>query len=206
MLAWDAEQDRGGERIRLNKRVLATVAAAAVLIMSIALVVSMIGGDDNPDITTDLPDEQLPDSNPEEGVDDGSNDDGASDDEGTGDDDQSSDDEDDDDVKDDEEDPSDPDDQQVPPYRHRHANRDGNLVRVSAPMELCSNQQDDVQREAIEVGDGCPNGESMGSQDGGLADGGMDDADGEDGQGEEQHQEQESASQQANGNTYQSSQ
>jgi len=165
----------------------------------------LIGGDDKPDITTDLPDEQLPDSNPDEGVDDGSDDESSSEDEGTDDDDQSNDDGDDDEAGDeddddkDQEDPSDPPEDLTPPHRHRHANQDGELVMANAPDTQCSQQQDEVQREATTVGNECPNGESMGSDANGPAD--EDIAADDEGQGEEQHQEQESASQEATGNT-----
>ncbi len=53
----------GGEYIRLSKRLFASAVVGAMLIISAVLVVSLIGGDDKPDITTEIPpeDEQLPD-------------------------------------------------------------------------------------------------------------------------------------------------
>ena len=72
----DVSRVSGGERIRLSKRRLATVAATAVLLASIVLVWAMIGGDDKPDITTDIPEQ--PDLNPDDGTDGGdSGDDGT---------------------------------------------------------------------------------------------------------------------------------
>ncbi len=53
----------GGEYIRMSKRLFASAVVGAMLVISAVLVVSLIGGDDKPDITNDVPqeDEQLPD-------------------------------------------------------------------------------------------------------------------------------------------------
>lgn len=58
---WDAEREEVNE-IKISKKLLAVTAASAVLVLSTVLVVSLIGSNDKPDITNDLPpaDEQPP--------------------------------------------------------------------------------------------------------------------------------------------------
>jgi hypothetical protein len=160
---------RGGERIRLSKRKLATVAATAVLLLSIVLLWSMIGGNDKPDITTDIPEQ--PDSNPDEGVDDGDTSDGTGDDDqssddgdqsdDTGDDDAGDDDQSDDDQSDDQGDDDtgdddqgdddqddDDDEEESAPYRHR--NRERNGERNGAPeVQNVNCMEDEEQKEAV---------------------------------------------------------
>ncbi|MGD9962597.1 MAG: hypothetical protein AB7S97_01665 [Thermoplasmata archaeon] len=81
----------GGEYIKLSKRLFASAVVGAMLILSAVLVVSLIGGDDKPDITNEMPpeDEQLPEENQDDtAVDEPSDNDAetASDDEPEGDD------------------------------------------------------------------------------------------------------------------------
>jgi len=110
----------GGEYIRLSKRLFASAVVGAMLVISAVLVVSLIGGDDKPDITTDIPDEdeQLPEENQDDtAVDDPSTDDDAetsADDDDSESDDASDEDETDDDAEDevpDEDDDVGPDDE-----------------------------------------------------------------------------------------------
>jgi hypothetical protein len=58
---WDAEREEVNE-IKISKKLLAVTAASAILVLSTVLVVSLIGSNDKPDITNDLPpaDEQPP--------------------------------------------------------------------------------------------------------------------------------------------------
>lgn len=70
----------GGEYIRMSKRLLASSVVGAMLVISAVLVVSLIGGDDKPDITNDVPeegDEQLPDDSQDDTPVDDSTDDGT---------------------------------------------------------------------------------------------------------------------------------
>ena len=185
---------RGGERIRLSKRKLATVAATAVLLLSIVLVWSMIGGNDKPDITTDIPEQ--PDSNPDDGADDGDTggDDQSSDDgdqsDGTGDDDAGDDDQSDEDQGDDDtgdeddeqgddddddqgdDDDQDDDEEDSAPWRHR--NRERNGERNGAPeVQNVNCMEDEEQKEALRAMEPAANfgdnaeekGEKVGQQD-----------------------------------------
>ncbi|UCE92302.1 MAG: hypothetical protein JSV90_03980 [Methanobacteriota archaeon] len=173
-----------------------------MLIISTVMVVSMIGGDDKPDITTDLPDAGQPDSNPDDGgVNDGSIDDGASD-EASGEDDQSTDDGDEDESNDDEsgddEDEGDddqPDDEdQGPPNKHRSQSREGE--RVGAPKDQAPLEHQQALR-ALESVDDKSSGENGPDADDVVDD----DAEANGGDGE-QHQDQESG-QQTNGDANQ---
>ena len=160
----------------------------------------MIGGDDKPDITTDLPDdEQQPDSNPDDGgVDDGaseetsrddqSTDDGSEDesneDESGDDGEEGGDDQSDDETGDDEED-------QNPPYKHRSQSREGE--RVGAPLDQAPQEHQQALRVAESDDDKCSGENGPGADDDPVDE----DAEADEGKGV-QHQDQESG-QQTNG-------
>jgi hypothetical protein len=132
--------------IRISKRLLTSAVVGAFLVLGTVLIVSLIGGNDKPDITTEIPpdDEQLPDDNMDTQPDDSTPTDDSQDTSDDGEDDKTSDDDTSDGDQDDDPDETHQGKGEQNGNCHRHHEKHIGLVSSSAEHNALEHETNDA--------------------------------------------------------------